>query len=117
MLDYLIERENEENLRASARDLTFPDGEIRRIETYRLVWSWFDRVKASAWGPDEETLLDMTLGWARQKSVPVDVAFPELIECVVKSAEELGMDYTDDGLALTIARQRVERFRNRKEIR
>ena len=44
MLTDLIERDNEERLRVSSRSLEFPDGETRRIETYRLVWRWFDHL-------------------------------------------------------------------------
>lgn len=36
MLDYLVERENEEMFRTSARELEFPDGETRIIETIRV---------------------------------------------------------------------------------
>ncbi len=53
MIEYLIEREREENFRTSTRTLTFPDGETRRIEAYRLVWAWFDRAIAFEFGPTE----------------------------------------------------------------
>lgn len=117
MLNYLIERENEEMLRTSVRVLNFPDGETCRVSAYRLVWSWFDRIITSDFAPDEDKLLEMTQGWALQHTVSIDEAFGQLIECVVKTGEELGMDYTDDTLPLSIARQRLEQFQERKQKR
>jgi len=117
MLDYLIDREHEEMLRVSSRTLTFPDGETRRIEAYRLVWAWFDRIVASSHVTDEAKLLEMTLAWANEKAVPLETAFGQLIECVVKTGETLGVDYTDDTIPLTIARDQIARFHSRKERR
>ena len=54
MLTDLIERDNEERLRVSSRSLEFPDGETRRIETYRLVWRWFDHLIAERGGCYED---------------------------------------------------------------
>lgn len=114
MLDYLIDREYEEMLRVSSRTLTFPDGETRRIEAYRLVWSWFDRIVASSQVIDEAKLLEMTLSWANEKAVPLETAFGQLIECVVKTGERIDVDDTDDMIPLTVARDQIARFHERK---
>lgn len=117
MLDYLVERENEEMFRTSLRELKFPDGETRRIETYRLVWAWYDRVIVYEDVPSEEWVLQMALQWAEEKQVPIDEALGQLINFIVKEAEADGADFTDDNLHLTIARQRMAKFQERKEKR
>jgi hypothetical protein len=114
MLSYLIDRENEEMLRVSSRALTFPDGEPRRIETYRLVWLWFDRLITAPYGPDETTLLEHTLMWAEEKNRPLDQALGELVEYTVQVMEEKGMDITDDPYPLMLAREGLATFEARK---
>lgn len=59
--DYLLEREQEELFRTSVRDIDFPDGKTRRIETYRLVWRWYDRAAEYEFGPDKDWLLNIVL--------------------------------------------------------
>lgn len=117
MLDYLVERENEEMFRTSVRDIEFPDGEIHRIESYRLVWTWFDRAVAYGHVPDEEWILEATLQWADEKQVPLAEALGQLLNFMVKEAESSGADFTDDNLPLLIARRRLEKFHARKEER
>ncbi len=117
MFEYLIAREKEEMLRVSSRALSFPDGQCRKIEAFRLVWTWFDRVVACSWAPDEDELLEMTLNWADEKSVPVEEALGHLLDYFVRTSEEMGMDITDDTLKLSVARQQMERFHERKQKR
>mgnify|MGYP000533636892 CR=1 FL=1 len=117
MLEYLIDRENEEMLRTENRMLTFPDGEVRRIQTYRLVWRWFDRLIEADYGPNEELLLQHTLQWAEEKAVPVEQALGELMNYTVKCMEDAGMDITDDPFPLMMAREGLARFAARKAKR
>lgn len=117
MLEYLVERENEEMFRTSVRDIDFPDGKTRQIETYRLVWTWFDRTCAYEHAPDKDWILDMTLKWAEDKGLTVDEALGDLLNFMIKEAEAIGMDHTDDNLNLIIAKQAVERFHERKQKR
>ncbi|WP_395173320.1 hypothetical protein [Roseibium alexandrii] len=117
MLEYLIDRENEEMLRAERRTLTFPDGETRTIQAYRLVWRWFDHLIAAEYGPSEETILQHTLQWAQEKSVPLEQALSELVDYTLKCTEDAGMDVTDDPYPLMLAREGLAKFTARKEKR
>ena len=116
MLTYLIERENEQMLRTSKRTLEFPDGETRTLETYRVVWNWFDRIVANQYAMSQDKILEMTVMWAEGKSVSLDDALAQIIECAVKECDRCDWDLTDDTLALTMARQGVESFYLRKKL-
>lgn len=113
MLEYLIEREREENFRTSPRTLTFPDGETRRIEAYRLVWTWFDRAIAFEFGPTEDQILDTALKCAAEENLPLDQALGRVLNYYVQSGEAAGLDYTDHNLQLMLARAGVQRFHKR----
>lgn len=111
MLDYLIERENEEMFRTSVRRLTFPDGGTERIEVYRLVWRWYDRLIAYEFGPDENRILTLTRQCSEEEQLTLSTALGRVVNYLVESYEAMGLDTTDDPLQLMVARQRVERFR------
>jgi hypothetical protein len=117
MLGYLLDRENEEMLRAESRTLDFPDGQTRSIQTYRLVWRWFDRLIAAEYGPSENTILQHSLMWSDKKNVPIDQALGELVDYTVHAMEEKGMDVIDDPFPLMMAREGLARFAARKEKR
>lgn len=114
MIEYLIEREREENFRTSTRTLTFPDGETRRIEAYRLVWAWFDRAIAFEFGPTEAQILATTLKCATEENLPIDQALGCVLNYYVRSGEAAGLDYTDHNVPIMLARQGVQRFHERK---
>lgn len=116
MIEYLIEREREENFRTSARTLKFPGGETHRIETYRLVWTWFDRAIAYEFGPSEEDILTMTLRCAEMENRTIDAALGRVLDYLIKQDEASGMDYTDDNIALLVGRKRLQKFNDRKNI-
>lgn len=114
MIDYLIEREREENFRTSARTLTFPDGETRRIEAYRLVWTWFDRAIAYEFGPSEPDILATTLDCAKEENLPLEAALGRVLDYIVRQDEAAGMDYTDDNPELFLAKRAIRKFHARK---
>ena len=115
MFDYLIEREREEMFRTSARSLDFPDGVTRKLETYRLVWRWYDRVLEYEYAPSQEWLLNTVLRCADHEGISVDDALGTVLDYVIRRDEQQhGMDYTDDNLELLVAKQAMERFRSRK---
>ncbi len=117
MIEYLIEREREENFRTSTRTLSFPDGETRRIEAYRLVWTWFDRAVAYEFGPSEEDILTMTLRCADMERRAPDAALGRVLGYLIQRDEAGGMDYTDDNLQLMLAKRGVRRFHERRKCR
>lgn len=110
MIDYLIEREREENFRTSTRILTFPGGEPRRIETYRIVWAWFDRALAYEFGPSESDILTTAIDCAEEESLPLDQALGRVLNYFVRQGEASGLDYTDDNVPLMLAKQGIRRF-------
>lgn len=114
MIEYLIEREREENFRVSTRALKFPDGESRRIETYRLVWTWFDRAVAFEYGPTEAQILETTLNCAAEENLPLDQALGRVLNYYVQNSEVAGLDYTDRNIPLMLAKQRMQRFYQRR---
>ena len=114
MLEYLIEREREENFRTSPRTLTFPDGETRRIEAYRLVWTWFDRAVAFEYGPTEDQILATTLKCAAEENLPLDQALARVLNYYVQSGEAVGLDYTDHNIQRLLASQAQRTFHQRK---
>ena len=115
MIDYLIEREQEENLRTSVRTLTFPDGETRRVEAYRIIWTWFDRAIAFEFGPSEDEILTTTLDCAEEESLPLGQALGRVLNFYVSSGELGGFDYTDHNLPLVLSKDAVQRFHERKD--
>ena len=117
MFDYLIEREREEMFRTSIRSIDFPDGETRAIDTYRLVWRWYDRAMDYEFGPKKDWLLNIVLKCAKEEGVTIDEAFGMVLNQVIRQDESDGMDYTDDKLELLVAKQAMERFRDRKADR
>lgn len=114
MLSYLHEREREEMYRTSARSLVFPDGKARRVEAYRLVWSWFDRAIAYEFGPDQREILELTLKCAKEESLGLEEALGRVLNYVIQRDEVGGMDYTDDDLQLLLAKRGMEKFQERK---
>lgn len=111
MFPYLYEREKEEMLRTDKRTLLFPDGERREIETFRLVWRWFDRVIAYEFGPDETELLTLALEYSELGKMDVAEALGWALEGFVHVMEtDGGADITDDNIDLLIAKRAVGRF-------
>lgn len=117
MLTYLIDRENEEMFRTTIRSLTFPDGETHRIEAYRLVWSWYDRLIAYEYGSTEENILQATLDCSVEEKLELADALGRVVDYMVKIREAGGMDVTDDPLELNLAQKAVSRFHSRKAAR
>ena len=115
MYEYLITREQDEMFRNDVRNIDFPDGQTRRIETYRLVWRWYDRALEYEFGPDKDWLLNLVLKCTIEEDLPINDAFGRVLNHVIQKDEADGMDYTDDKLELTIAKQAVERFHSRKK--
>lgn len=121
MIEYLIEREREENFRTSVRALTFPDGQTRRIETFRIVWTWYDRALAYKYAPSEEALLRMTLRCAEMENLTVEKALGRVLNYIIWHDEKNGMDYTDDdvdrNVTMLLARRGIQNFHRRKAER
>ncbi|MEP1932168.1 MAG: hypothetical protein ABJO52_20880 [Nisaea sp.] len=115
MFDYLVEREKEEMFRTSVRNIEFPDGNTRRIETYRLVWRWYDRALEYEFSPSHEWLLNTVLRCADHEGISVDDALGTVLDYIIRRDEAHGMDYTDDNLELLVAQRAQERFRERKK--
>jgi len=107
MLRYLIERENEEMFRTTTRDIQFPDGETRRIETYRLIWIWYDRAIAYTYGPAETQILNLTLKCAAEENSHLSEALGRVLNYILKTGETQGLDYTDDKLNIIIGKSRA----------
>ncbi|TLP43456.1 hypothetical protein FDK21_18060 [Cohaesibacter sp. CAU 1516] len=100
--------------RTSVRNLEFPDGVTRKIETYRLVWRWYDWALDYEFAPSQEWLLNTVLRCADHEGIPVDDALGTVLDYVIHRDEYLhGMDYTYDNLELLVAKQAMERYRSR----
>lgn len=115
MIDYLIERERDESFRTSARTLVFPDGETRRIEAYRIIWTWFDRAIRFEFGPTETEILETTLNRAAEENLPIGQALGRVLDYFVRQGEAGGLDYTDHNPPLMLAREAVQRFHGKKK--
>ena len=114
MLKYLIEREQEEQFRTTTRNLTFPDGETRRIEAYRLVWRWYDRALAYTYGPTEAEILNLTLECSKEENIPLGEALGKVLDYMIATGENQGLDYTDDSIEQLVAKRGADKFYNRK---
>lgn len=117
MLDFLptllLERDQEEALRLARRQLTFPDGFIRQVETYRLVWTWFDHLIAYDFAPEEATLLKLTLACAEEEAIEIPEAMARVVEHVLVETERNVGDVTDDCLPRLVAQRRRAAWRER----
>lgn len=100
--------------RTSVRSIDFPDGTTRRIETYRLVWRWYDRAMEYEFSPSQEWLLKTVLRCADHENIPIDDALGKVLDYVIGRDEAHGLDYTDDNIQLLVAQRAMERFRARK---
>lgn len=116
MFEYLVSREQDEMFRTSIRNLKFPDGKTRKIETYRLIWSWYDRALAYEHGPSKDWILNLVLKCAQEENLTVSQALGRVIDYVIKKDENDGLDYTDDNLQDLIAKQAIEKFQTRKQL-
>ena len=114
MFDYLIQRENDEMFRTSVRRLTFPDGVVREVEAYRLVWTWFDRSIAYEFGLEEDEILDLTVKCAEQEELELGPALGRVLDYTVSEIEASGGDYTDDNIELLLAKRGLRNFYERK---
>lgn len=123
MLDYLedyrpidlIAREQDEMLRTSTRTLNFPDGETRRVESYRLTWAWFDRLIAYDYAPDEAHILKTALACAVEENRSIGDALTRVVEFFVLRTEDRVGDVTDDNLPLLVAQRRMHKRRAGKD--
>ncbi len=115
MFDYLVEREQEENFRTSVRELKFPDGVTRKVEAFRLVWTWYDRTLAYEYAPDQDELLTYTLNTSRLNDMALGEALGWLLNDYAAWIEALGGDYTDDNLELLVAKRAIDRFDAKKK--
>lgn len=111
----LIEREQEEMLRTSTRTLTFPDGKARSIEAYRLAWSWFDRLIAHDYAPDQVHILKTVLACMDEEKLPIGLAFTRVVEFFVLRTEARVGDVTDDDIGQLVAKRRRQAWRERKQ--
>lgn len=115
MLRFLIERENEEILRPAARTLFFPDGTTHNIETYRLIWRWFDRLIECDFAPTEQRLLHYTLRCQEEEGLSLNDALVKVIGFFVQDLESLKLDVTDfDINALAAKKVASRKINNRK---
>lgn len=110
MFEYLIAREQDEMFRTSVRHLEFPDDKTRKIETYRLVWTWYDRAIAYEFGPTQDWLLDLVLKCAQEENISESQALGRVLDHIIKKDESDGHDYTDDHLELNIAMKTVSKW-------
>lgn len=113
MIDYLIEREREENFRTSTRTLKFPDGVTRRIEAYRIIWAWFDRAVAFEFGPTKDEILKTAFQCSEEENLPLEQAISLILDYMVKRWENSGLDFTDHNLPLNLAQVAIEKFRRK----
>lgn len=111
MFKYLHERELDELYRTSTRTLKCDDGKPVKIEAYRLIWAWFDRLI----GQDRfEFEAEEIISCAKECAVDVDVelgtALGIVIDDMVSYLELSGIDATDDLLPVHIAQAGMMRF-------
>lgn len=114
MLEMLKERETEEMFRTEVRVLECPDGEARRIEAYRLVWRWFDRLAAYEFAPDADRILHYALRAMDEEDLEIGVALGRVVDFFVEQLERQGADITDDDLEALAAKRGRQRMRERR---
>lgn len=105
MLSYLFERDSEEGLRLSAREVIGPDGAPRILRCYRIVWRWFDYLVAYEYGPDAAELIKTAAELAAREQATLDEALGHAVAEHLYMMEKWGADVTDDDVDL-IARLR-----------
>ena len=115
MLAYLIERENEEMLRTLARTLSLPDGQLCRIEVYRIVWLWFDRLVAYEFAPSELEILALAVKCSEEENLSLGDALGCVIDYLVQTWEQSSLDITDDALEALAARKALTEFSKRRK--
>ncbi len=104
--------------RTSARSIEFPDDVTRKLDTYRLVWRWFDRALEYEFAPPKEWLLNTVLKCADHEGISIDDALGMVLDYVIRRDEsQHDMDYTDDNLELLVAKRAMERYQKRKSKR
>lgn len=114
MFDRLIERDKEEALRCSRRTLEFPDGTLRDIEAFRVVWRWFDNLIAYEFAADHDEILDYVLRTMEAQGCDEGEALGLVVEHLVTGTELRGGDVTDDNLVLHVARRQQAKWNARR---
>lgn len=116
-LHYLIEKQREEELRTSSRSIKFADGAVKRIEAYRLVWDWYDRLLACPYTFDEEEIIAMIPRCAEHEGQSLSDALTRVVSVLVGRLDRDGIDVTDNTLQLDLAREQMARWDARKADR
>ena len=116
-LNYLIDREREEELRTDTRALMFANGESHRIEAYRLVWTWFDRLVECDYTFDKDEIIAMVPRCADHENLDYQDALTRVVSVLVARLDREGIDITDDTLGLDIAREQLAKWNARKPKR
>lgn len=113
-LNVLMERDREEALRVSIRKLDFPDGTIRDLEAYRVVWRWYDNLIAYGFAANAGEILKYVLWTMEDRGCDEGEALGLVVEYLVIGTEQHGGDVTDDNVALQIAKSQMDKWNARK---
>lgn len=116
MSEYLLAREKDELLRAEKRSLPMPDGSRRDVTAFNVIWRWYDRGLAYAYGLKEDTFLKEVVEINEYSGQTFDEDFAFSIDCIVKYWDEEGIDptETDADLWIAAAKKASTRFYERK---
>ncbi len=89
----------------STRTLTFPDGIERPVQTWRVVWRWYDHLLAYEFCPPEDVILKDVLDQSSTEAMTAGETLASVVQAYVDFIETSGGDVTDDDIETVIARK------------
>lgn len=116
-LNYLLDAERELLLRKSTRVIDFPTHGKKTVETFTLVWSWYDRLLTRKRSVGEAKLLRTWEACMDEEQLSAPDALVRLTYVYVEGADRIGLDLLDDGIKLRVAKDRMTRWQTRKDQR
>lgn len=90
---FITEKQTEQWLERETRLITMPDGSMRPITGFRLMWSGFDFILEHSLTIDEARLVELALMSARETNRTLEQQFPNVVAYVHQALRKrLGID-------------------------
>lgn len=115
-IDVLLDLEREAWLRKESRSVAF-DGQIRRVESFALIWVWYDRLCAFRFGLGEERIKHYWQACMAEERLDAPSALIRVIAHLMRGYARAGVDIVDINIARDIAQKRMARWRDRRARR
>jgi hypothetical protein len=84
---FISEKETEDLLQRETRSVRMPDGTLRPITDFKIMWANFDELLSKT-SFDEPELVALAITSSEETGRPFEEAFPNLVAYVLRVARE-----------------------------